>query len=229
MANILCIETSDKICSVSFLENEMIIKTIFGTEINDHASQLAVIINKIFKETNKRISELHAVALSSGPGSYTGLRIGTSIAKGICYAAEIPLISINTLQAIADGFIQKHTLNDFLVCPLIDARRMEAYYSVFNSEMQIVSNQNSIILTQDSFQELLSENKIYFIGTGAKKFQTIAQTKNAFFFPDYQVSSSDLASLALLAFRQKVFSDLSSFEPNYIKSFYTTHSAHKNQ
>lgn len=215
MAYILNIETATKNCSVSISKDG---ETIFCKEISElgysHAEMLHVFIEEVLKEAKILIQDLDAVAVSQGPGSYTGLRIGVSAAKGLCYALEIPLISIDTLAVLA----QKCTITDGLIVPMIDARRMEVYSAVFNANKEIVRKVEAQILTDDSFSEY--SETIYFIGDSNEKAKTIL-TKSNFHFIDEIVypSSNEMSLLSFAKFQNNQFEDVAYFEPYYLKDF----------
>ena len=215
MAYILNIETATKNCSVSISKDG---ETIFCKEISElgysHAEMLHVFIEEVLKEAKISIQDLDAVAVSQGPGSYTGLRIGVSAAKGLCYALEIPLISIDTLAVLA----HKCTATDGLIIPMIDARRMEVYSAVFNANKEIVRKVEAQILTDDSFSEY--SETIYFIGDSNEKAKTIL-TKSNFHFIDEIVypSSNEMSSLSFAKFQNNQFEDVAYFEPYYLKDF----------
>jgi tRNA threonylcarbamoyladenosine biosynthesis protein TsaB len=216
---ILYIETSGSICSVALAEGEYIMGIKESTEINSHAAKVAVFVNELLKENKIKANQLQAIALSIGPGSYTGLRIGTSLAKGICYAMQIPLIAVSTLQVMSNGMIEKHKQKDLLYCPMIDARRMEVYTALYNYHLEMVEEEKAIILEQELYAEY-SREKIIFFGNGAEKYLQIdakAKILNTFF-----ISASHLIKPALTLYEHKKFIDIAYFEPNYIKPFYST-------
>lgn len=219
MSLILNIETATKNCSVSLAENG---KTITLKEVNDggysHAENLHVFIQDVLKEANKTLKNVDAVAVSKGPGSFTGLRIGVSTVKGLCYALEIPLISTSTLKSLA---LQVNT-NDGLVVPMLDARRMEVYSAVFTSDNSEVREIQAQILDINSFEKYLDKNKVYFIGDGVTKTKEIITHTNAFFIDGKLPSANEMAQLSYQKFLQKDFEDVAYFEPFYLKNFVTT-------
>lgn len=219
MSLILNIETATKNCSVSLAKNG---KTIALKEVNDggysHAENLHVFIQDVLVQANKTLKSVDAVAVSKGPGSFTGLRIGVSTVKGLCYALEIPLISTSTLKALA---LQVNT-NDGFIVPMLDARRMEVYSAVFTSDNSEVREIQAQILDIHSFEEYLDKNKVYFIGDGVAKTKEIISHKNAFFIDDKLPSANEMAQLSFDKFLQKDFEDVAYFEPFYLKDFVTT-------
>ena len=180
MPLILNIETATKNCSVSLAEAGSIL-TI--KEQNDgkysHGENLHIFIEKVIKEAGKNFSDLDAIAVSKGPGSYTGLRIGVSTAKGLCFSLDKPLISVLTLEALANAIVGE---KDALIIPLLDARRMEVYSAVFNSSYQQIRETQAEIIDENSFADYLVQGKVYFLGDGAEKCKEVIQHKNAVFF-----------------------------------------------
>ncbi|MGX1025157.1 tRNA (adenosine(37)-N6)-threonylcarbamoyltransferase complex dimerization subunit type 1 TsaB [Flavobacterium sp. CS20] len=220
MAYILSIETSTTNCSVALAKNGQLI----AMEEDDkkqysHGEQLHLFIDKVIKQSDLKITDLNAIAISKGPGSYTGLRIGVSTAKGLCYALEIPLISISTLKILAKQVEQHQT--QFPIIPMIDARRMEVYTSVFNSKFKTLSKVEAKILKSDSFQDYFDVNeKIYFIGNGVSKFKEICDNvKKGFFIENKNPSAKQMCKLADELFLNKNFEDVAYFEPYYLKDF----------
>jgi tRNA threonylcarbamoyladenosine biosynthesis protein TsaB len=214
---ILYIETSGEICSVCIAQGENIIGIKESNESHSHAAKVAVFANELLKENNLTVKNLDAVCVSAGPGSYTGLRIGVSLAKGICYAAEIPLVAVSTLKAMASGM--KHQLNksELLFCPMIDAKRMEVYTAVYDSQNNMVVPEQPMILDATSFTEYESGKIVYF-GSGAKKIKTIRPEIQEI---NFTVSASHLVIPCLKKFENRELEDTAYFEPNYLKPFYS--------
>lgn len=185
-----------------------------------HSENLSQFIDEILKKNRVAYEGLVAVAVSSGPGSYTGLRIGSSTAKGLCYALEIPLIAINTLIIMTDYVKRKHEAD--LYCPMVDARRMEVFTAMHDGDMTEVVNGGPMILNENSFAEILSTKRVLFFGNGAQKFSEIINNENAIFKFGYQNSAGHMVSLAQEKFKEKDFEDLAYFEPNYLKNFQAT-------
>ncbi|PCH51891.1 MAG: tRNA (adenosine(37)-N6)-threonylcarbamoyltransferase complex dimerization subunit type 1 TsaB [Flavobacteriaceae bacterium] len=216
MAFILNIETATKNCSVSISKNG---ETIVLKELNSgeysHAEKLHEFIKQVADETGIELSELKAVAVSKGPGSYTGLRIGVSAAKGLCFALDIPLIAIDTLQALALSTL----ISEGLIIPLLDARRMEVYSAVFNSENEIKREVKAEIISEDSFITYLNEQKVYFVGDGVEKCKGILTHKNAIFIDDKLPSANEMSKLSFEKFKKNDIEDVAYFEPFYLKDF----------
>lgn len=224
MSVILNIETATRICSVAISDNEKTIGIKESAVPNAHSSELTVFIQDLLIENSLSGKDIDAIAVSMGPGSYTGLRIGVAVAKGLCYTWGKPLIAINTLQSMADLFLQQEKEKlpgtDFLLCPMIDARRMEVYCAVFDGHGNMIKGTEAVILDESSFDKELSGNRIYFFGDGASKYKPlISHHKHAVFTEAFQASSKGLIRLSNSAFDQKNFSDPIYFEPYYLKDF----------
>lgn len=215
MTYILNIETATKNCSVSLAKDgETIICKEIAEQGYSHAEKLHVFIAEIIKEAGILMSDLKAIAVSHGPGSYTGLRIGVSAAKGLCYALEIPLIAIDTLTSLANQV--KH--NDGLIVPMIDARRMEVYSAIFNSNKEMIREVLAEILTEESFVN--QAEIIYFIGDSNEKAKSVL-TKSNFIFLDEIVfpSANEMSAISYQKFQNNDFVDVAYFEPYYLKDF----------
>ena len=225
MALILQLETTTISCSValSLDGNTIAVKEL--AERNIHAGYLTLFIEDVVAQCGKTLRDIDAVAVSMGPGSYTGLRIGVSTAKGLCYALDIPLIAINTLQAMTVGFMSLYNDQSVLFCPMIDARRMEVYAAVYNSQLDELLPVEARIIDENSFSDLLQNQNIVFFGDGAMKCQEVlAGNPTAIFVPEFLNSAKDLSSLAALKYDRKEFEDVAYFEPFYLKDFLITQS-----
>lgn len=222
MQNILLIETSTEVCSVALACNGQILAI---REINDqksHASKVAVFIDEVLSEAQLVPQALSAVAVSSGPGSYTGLRIGVSSAKGLCYAVGIPLIAVDTLQALAEGFLAQNPIlagtNDLLI-PMIDARRMEVYAALFDSKARRIGPSEAVVLNENSFQNT-SNGRIWLFGNGAAKTSDLFKNrKEIIISTTFNPSAMHLIQQATIALNTGNFADLAYFEPFYLKDF----------
>ena len=226
---ILLIETATSSCSVAVAENGMILACKELNEQNIHASYITLFIDEVMKSACKNYSDLDAVAISKGPGSYTGLRIGVSTAKGLCFALDIPLISVDTLEAMADGArkIVENQGTELLFCPMIDARRMEVYTALYSVKLEEIAKVKALILDENSFSEYFENNRIVFFGDGAEKCKSLyAEHANAIFI-DFENSASHLNHLAFQKFNDQVFEDVAYFEPFYLKDFVVTVSSKK--
>ena len=216
MAIILNIETATKNCSVSIAKNGEILAI---KELNNgnysHAEVLHPFIVAILEEANITSQELDAVAVSKGPGSYTGLRIGVSAAKGLCFAFDKPLISIETLRSLAHSI----SIDKGVIIPMLDARRMEVYAAVFNSDYDSVREIKAEIIDETSFLEYLENQKVYFLGDGAQKCKEIITHENAVFVDDKFPSSKEMAELSYSKYKKNDIEDVAYFEPFYLKDF----------
>jgi tRNA threonylcarbamoyladenosine biosynthesis protein TsaB len=227
LSRILYIETGTNICSVAIAENEKIIGIKESSDEKAHATQLTVFIGDLLKEADLKIAQLDAITVSKGPGSYTGLRIGVSAAKGLCYAADKPLISVSSLDSMAYG-IKSHTQTMLgtnsidLICPMIDARRMEVYTALYDNKIKQFSPIEALVVTEESFKKQLDQHKILFFGNGAAKCKPVIDHQNAFFIDDFTPSAQFMIPLALEYFSNKNFEDVAYFEPYYLKDFVAT-------
>jgi tRNA threonylcarbamoyladenosine biosynthesis protein TsaB len=215
---ILGIETSGDICSVAIIQDDEIKCSYSLTRNNSHSEVLLKMIDEclLLNQIDKR--ELSAIAVSDGPGSYTGLRIGASTAKGLCMGLDIPLISVSTLLSMANEVKKYYTKEDILLCPMIDARRMEVYYSMYNTDLTLVHEPQPMILDQSSFGDTLRNKKVLFFGNGSPKFQNIIDQPNAFFIEDIHPRARYVCHLASKKFDLENFEDADLYEPAYLKS-----------
>lgn len=219
MATTLSLETSTQVCSVALHRNN---ELLAATELHlpqSHASRLAVIMDDIVSLAAIEINELKAIAVSAGPGSYTGLRIGASTAKGLCYALGIPLIGVNTLDILAFQ-MSKIVTTDTLLCPMIDARRMEVYCKITDTELNEIRPIEALEVHGDSFGEILETRQIVFFGNGAGKCKSVIQHPNALFINGINPLAAYLGYLAAEKLRTNQVEDLESFEPFYLKEFF---------
>jgi tRNA threonylcarbamoyladenosine biosynthesis protein TsaB len=221
MPNLLCIETATEVCSVAIFEDAKCISLKEIATGNQHASQLAILIQEATKEANLTLKQLDAVVVSKGPGSYTGLRVGVSTAKGICFALNKPLIAINTLTSMAFAYIEQAKPKYGLVCPMIDARRMEVYMALYSTDGTEVMATEAKIIDQDSFKEQFNST-ITFIGNGAEKCKGLLTSPQAIFETGFYCSAVGLGTLGLRAFNDGHFEDVAYFEPYYLKDFVGT-------
>lgn len=215
MAFILNIETATKNCSVSIAENG---ETISVSEVSEenysHAEKLHVFIHEVIQQAGITLSELSAVAVSQGPGSYTGLRIGVSAAKGLCYALQIPLISVNTLESLS----RKINIDNGVIIPMIDARRMEVYSAIYNKNHILVRETKAEIITENSFQEINGD--IHLIGDGIQKCKEILSSEK-FIFHDNIIypSANQMSKISFDKYKISDTVNVAYFEPFYLKDF----------
>lgn len=218
MAFILSIETSTKVCSVALHSKGVLVSFSQYFLEKSHSSILTPLIDETIKHSGINMSDLSAIAISEGPGSYTGLRIGTSTAKGLCFGLDIPLIAVSTLISMAHG-VRKININQALLCPMLDARRMEVYCLIADNELRILQNVAPEIIDEESFQNLLSDNSVIFFGDGSAKCKSVIDSNQAIFLDDIHPSAREIGDLAWLKYQQNDFVDLASFEPFYLKAF----------
>lgn len=218
MSLILSLETSTTVCSVALSEQDQLLAMKTITREKSHASHLAPMIQDVLKESGVKASDLKAVAVSEGPGSYTGLRIGVSTAKGLCYALDIPLIAINSLKALAQQVEPEGSLR----CPMIDARRMEVYTLLMSSNDQVELETTPMVIDEESFQDQLSSSEILFFGDGAAKCSKVIKHQNAIFLEDVIPQANGISKLAYDKWKKEEFEDVAYFEPFYLKEFRAT-------
>jgi tRNA threonylcarbamoyladenosine biosynthesis protein TsaB len=218
MALILSLETSTDVCSVALHKNAVLVKELSVNEPQAHAAQLSPLIQQIFVSASVLPHQVEAVAITAGPGSYTGLRIGASTAKGMCYALGIPLISVTTLDLLAFQ-ASVSNVEHALLCPMIDARRTEVYCQVFGPDLSVMNKVEARVIDENSFAELLEKNKMLFFGNGAGKCKGVIRSRHAYFLDRIFPSASFLGRLAHEKFRRNEFEDLMTFKPFYLKDF----------
>ncbi|MDD2196148.1 MAG: tRNA (adenosine(37)-N6)-threonylcarbamoyltransferase complex dimerization subunit type 1 TsaB [Bacteroidales bacterium] len=228
MSFILCIETGTSTCSVSLGQKGRVIDVEESHDPeNSHAKNTTVFIDSILKRQSLRVKDLGAVCVSKGPGSYTGLRIGVSVAKGICYGSGIPLLAVGSLQAMAHGAMEmikdgKQQSIPSMLCPMIDARRMEVYSQLFSANAEALTGVEAKVLDANSFSDYLTENKILFFGNGSEKAKEVITLPNALFLDGFNPSARFMIHLAEKLYNQNKFEDVAYFEPFYLKNFVAT-------
>lgn len=222
MSTILQIETATTVCSVALSVNGETVAVKEEATPNIHASSLTLFIAEAMETAKLKFAELDAVAVSKGPGSYTGLRIGVSTAKGLCFALDKPLIAIPTLKMMASGFLQQHPNYGGLVCPMIDARRMEVFTAVYTHDLTEFETVNAKIVDEKSFILELDSYYVTFIGDGANKCEPVLSHQNAHFSKTNYNSAAHMSKLAFDAYQEGRFEDVAYFEPFYLKEFVFT-------
>lgn len=219
MALILCLETATTVCSVALGKDGVLLAMREVNEGYTHSENLTVFAEQVLAEAGHSFSDLDAIAVSKGPGSYTGLRIGVSAAKGFCFALDKPLIAINTLRGMSEG-VRGEGTGEVLLCPMIDARRMEVYCAMYDVNGKETRPTAAEIITENSFEEILRDHKVLFFGDGAAKCRSkLEHQPNAVFIDNVFPSAEYLVALAEEKFRESKFEDVAYFEPYYLKDF----------
>lgn len=222
MTLILNIETSGEVCSVAITQNEKLIAANETNEKNSHSTKLAPLTKDLLIKNSIKPEQINAIAISRGPGSYTGLRIGASFAKGLCYSLNIPLIAVDTLMILCERVVQTHAFNSKpLLCPMIDARRMEVYTALYDLNLIRKTEISPLVLNEQAFEQYINR-EILFFGTGMKKWQELMSKKNLpnfTFIPDIYPTAQSMAELSYSLFSQQKFENAAYFEPFYLKEF----------
>jgi tRNA threonylcarbamoyladenosine biosynthesis protein TsaB len=225
---LLHIETSTNVCSVALSENLDCIYFKSNADGMNHAALLSVFIAEALALLKSSGKSLSAVAVSSGPGSYTGLRIGVSTAKGLCYGLDIPLIAVSTLEVLASEAIKTRKDSDnVLFCPMIDARRMEVYAAFYDTNLNLRREISADIIDDESYAKILTDERVFFFGNGSEKCKSILTHSNAHFIENIVPLASNMIPLAIKSFIDKKFVDTAYFEPFYLKEFQTTTAKNK--
>ena len=223
MSVILNIDTSIETASVSIARDGVIQSYLKNTIQKEHASFLHIAVKQLLTESSLDIKQIDAVAVTNGPGSYTGLRVGLASAKGLCYAMNKPLITIGTLNALAAAAIDTSAEpenSSALFCPMIDARRMEVYTAVFDKDLVEILQPTAMILQENSFEQTLQKDRVLFFGNGSTKWKNISKSGNAGFIDDPDITSA-ICKLSFEKFQGNNFTDLTYSEPLYIKDFFS--------
>jgi len=215
---ILHIETAVEGASICLAQEQQLIAFKQNKDIKDSAAWLHHAIQALFQENSIPLQQTQAIAVSAGPGSYTGLRVGMATAKGLCYALQVPLITLGTLEIMAAAAKEVSTA---LLCPMIDARRMEVFTAVYNKDGQTVVAPHNLILEANSFANILEKKSITFFGNGSIKWKQQTSSPNAH-FADIEYSAKNMIELAAASYDRKAFTDLAYSEPHYLKEFFTT-------
>ena len=222
MALILHIETATNICSVALSDDEKLIAIRETARTNSHSELVTVFVQEVIAEAKSALQQIDAICVSMGPGSYTGLRIGVSVAKGLCYALDKPLISVGTLTAMAYGAIQQtpDMEDPVLLCPMLDARRMEVYYALYTKNMDEFLNPVAEVMDEHSFSEVLKGHRLLLFGDGTEKCKTLFESNPSVGFIDGFLPSAKFMILpALQKFHDGIFENVAYFEPFYLKDF----------
>lgn len=221
MAYILHIETSTKQCSVALAyKGKPLSSRVLNSESFSHNEKLHLFISEVLEEANLKPKQLDAISVSKGPGSYTGLRIGVAAAKGFCFALDIPLIALNSLEILVQGVTQAEVE---LIIPMMDARRMEVYTAIFDGSKNWINQTSALVLNQDSFKEIVKDKTVLFLGNGTNKFQELIPEINlTHSFENNYPNAIDMVELTWGKYISEDFESLAYFEPFYLKDFQTT-------
>jgi tRNA threonylcarbamoyladenosine biosynthesis protein TsaB len=223
MAKFLHIETSTKVCSVAISKNGQLIDLLEeSSDAYIHSERLTVFIDQICKKNDWKLNELGAIVVTSGPGSYTGLRIGVSTAKGLCYALSIPMIAVNTLESIAYLARKKHPNSS--ICAMIDARRMEVFSTIFDADFKVIKSLSADILEEETYEKYLP---IVVCGDGASKTKEIWNNRDVIIDESIVSSAAGQVEIAFEKYTNEEFEDVAYFEPKYLKDFVVTPSKKK--
>lgn len=223
MSCIVHIETATDVCSVALSENGKVIAHKEDYEGPNHSIVLGPFVDEMVSFADSHAIPVDAVAVSCGPGSYTGLRIGVSIAKGLCYGRDLKLISVSTLKLLCVPLLLAEQIpEDALLCPMIDARRMEVYSAIYTRRLEAVKDVSADIIDENSYVELLGKQPVVFFGNGADKCKEVIKHPNAIFLDDVKPLAKNMLPLAEKAYLQGKFEDVAYFEPFYLKEFVAT-------
>lgn len=222
MALILNIDTATNIGSVCLSKDGQVLQTLVNDQQQDHAATMTLFIQQLMQQHHVTPAQLDAIAVSAGPGSYTGLRVGVATAKGLCYAWEKPLIAVSTLQQMTQGILLQEQHEQALYAPMLDARRMEVYTAVYTAQLGEILPPQAMILTPESYADQLADKPVYFFGNGSEKWmQLLGQNQHATFLP-YTMNAEHMVQLSEKAFEKSTFEDVAYFSPFYLKPFHST-------
>lgn len=220
MALILNIDTATEQAGVCLSKDGEVLEALTHDDQKNHAGFIQPAIRELMLKTSYQLADVDAIAVTAGPGSYTGLRVGLATAKGLCFTLGKPLLLVNTLEVMAQAVIRAGVpASDILICPMIDARRMEVFMGMYTTQLQVVQSPSAVILTEESFKEILDNQVILFSGNGSAKFKAMMQHSNAM-FSEVQHVAGDLGVLAEAAFKRNDIADLAYSEPFYLKEFF---------
>lgn len=221
MPTIIHIEPATTICSCALSQSGKLIISKVNHQGQSHATSLGVFIEEIMAYVRSHNLKVDAIAVSSGPGSYTGLRIGVSEAKGLCYGLDVPMIAVPTLKIMAEQ-VKEKVPSESILCPMIDARRMEVYSAFYTTFLEQIRKTAADIINEDTYNEILENNTVYFFGNGASKCQSVITHQNAHFIENISPLAETMINLSEAAFHEKDFVDSAYFEPYYLKEFVAT-------
>ncbi|HEY5370249.1 MAG TPA: tRNA (adenosine(37)-N6)-threonylcarbamoyltransferase complex dimerization subunit type 1 TsaB [Hanamia sp.] len=222
MNYILNIHTTTENAVVNLCNASKVITTLENPDPKKHASFLHMAVEQILNDTGVKANDLSAVGVTCGPGSYTGIRVGLASAKGLCFALNIPLISLNTLEIMGLSLIEIVKDKNALYCPMVDARRMEVFSAVYGHDLKEVIPASAVVLSENTFQDLIAAQPVYFSGSGVPKLKKLnSQLPDSRFFSEVSISSESLCACSWEKFQAKIFENIENASPLYLKEFYT--------
>ncbi|MDP4283801.1 MAG: tRNA (adenosine(37)-N6)-threonylcarbamoyltransferase complex dimerization subunit type 1 TsaB [Bacteroidota bacterium] len=221
MEYILNIHTSIETAIVNICNGQNVIDTVINKDPKQHSAFLHTAIQNLLLKNKILANDLKAIGVTSGPGSYTGIRVGLATAKGLCYSLKTPLLTFNTLEVMAFSAGKTIGNKNSLYCPMIDARRTEVFTAVYTHDMREITPPMALILKEDSFADLIQLNSICFFGSGSKKFENIINKTDASIFADIEITSEALARFGYIKYQKREFTDIIFAEPLYVKEFYS--------
>lgn len=222
MAYLLHLETSLNISSVAIAKDARLLSLSESKIDKSHSKEIMGLIDSALQEAQLNASDLNAIVVSQGPGSYTGLRIGASVAKGLAYALDIPIIGVSTLDSLVEGAKAQLKAPELLLCPMIDARRMEVYSQVVNMKGEVIVSPGAFIIDESSFHDLGNDDAVWFFGNGAAKCEGVIANDNFNYLNGIDVSAVNMLCIGFQKFKNKAFENTVYFEPDYLKEFQTT-------
>ena len=221
MNYILNMHTATEMAIVNICNGPEVLATLFNADTKQHASFLHTAIEQLLSENKIEKHQLKAIGVSNGPGSYTGIRVGLAAAKRLSYALQIPMITFNTLEAMATTAIKEIKNEDAYYCPMIDARRMEVYTAVYNYHLKEIIHPQAMVLTENSFEEISQQQEIIFFGNGSEKFKLLAPDLKGTFSTVNEISSDSLGEITWKKYLEHLFADIAYSEPLYLKDFHS--------
>lgn len=223
MAYIISIETATPVGSIALHHNGKLLSIKENHDQRKHGENITLFVDEVTKEADITLQQVNAIAVSKGPGSYTGLRIGVSAAKGLCYGLNIPLISVNTLEGLSQNkALDNYRNKDTLLCPMLDARRMEVYCALYNLAGEEIQATKALEIEENTFQNQLNQKQVVFFGSGAEKCRETIKHPNAVFVSGVEASAKEIGEIAYKKHQQQQFEDVAYFEPFYLKEFVAT-------
>ncbi len=216
---LLYIETATDVCSVALSEGDKIVGSRDGSDGNTHSKSLLLFMDEMMRAAGRALQEIDGVVVSIGPGSYTGLRIGVSTAKGIAYSLQCPLITVNTLESIANGCREQGVEEGAQIVPMIDARRMEVFTARYDAQMNLLAEPQALIVDEQAYAELLAEKPLYFCGNGMPKCKELLSPFANAHFVDVEISAKHMLPTAIKKWKSEEFADVAYFEPFYLKEY----------